>query len=105
VEWVDGLDVGQLTVDLSAPAVQREYQNLANWLVSQNFGPEHIAKFLDRADPWLIAAAKVHDLTLVTQETLAGSGTKKVKIPNVCEARYVEWSNTFTMLDALGATF
>lgn len=105
VQWVEELGVDILTVDLSDPAVQSAYQNIVNWLVGQSFGPEHVANFLDKADPWLIAAAKVHELTVVTQESLAGSGTKKVKIPNVCDAHGVEWSSTFAMLDVLGAKF
>lgn len=74
-------------------------------LLAQGFANEYVAEFLDRADPWLIASAKVCDLTVVTQEKLAGAGTKKVKIPNVCIARNVGWKNTFEMLDALRATF
>ncbi|MFC3418673.1 DUF4411 family protein [Salinicoccus hispanicus] len=43
------------------------------------------------ADPWIIATAKVHDLTVVTMETKhgnlsSGSPTKAVKVPDVCEA-------------------
>jgi len=105
VQWVNDLGVDVLTVDVSDPEIQVEYQSLVNWLVRQDFGPEHVAKFLDKADPWLIAAAKVKGSTLVTQETLAGQGTKKVKIPNVCEAHDVPWANTFEMLDDLGASF
>lgn len=105
VDWVSGIGADVLTVDPSEPAVQAEYQKIVNWLVAQDFGQEHVAKFLDKADPWLIAVAKVQGRTLVTQETLAGAGTKKVKVPNVCAAHGVEWANTFTMLDDLGASF
>lgn len=104
-EWVNELGDDIETVDASEDAVQDELKDLANWLVAQGFANEYVAEFLDRADPWLIASAKVCDLTVVTQEKLAGAGTKKVKIPNVCIARNVGWKNTFEMLDALRATF
>lgn len=55
------------------------------------------------ADPWIVATAKVHNLTVVTLETEetnlnSGSPTKKVKIPEVCKAFGVECGTLQKML-------
>lgn len=105
VDWVEEQTVAGLLIDVSNPDIQAAYQDLVNWVVQQDFGPEHVAKFLDKADPWVIAAAAVEGHTVATQEKLVGPGTKKIKIPNVCEARSVECCNTFEMLESLDATF
>ena len=78
---------------------------MAAWVIEQDFGPEHVGKFLDGADLWIIAAAKVTGATVVTQETLAGAGTKKIKIPNVCAVFEVDCINTFTMIGEKQARF
>jgi hypothetical protein len=72
-------------------------------VLSQNFGPEHIAKFLDGADPWIIASAIVLKATVVSQETATGAGSKKIKIPNVCDAFGVPCIDMLTMLTNMGA--
>lgn len=59
------------------------------------------ADFSAKADPWLIAYASVHDLTLVTHEQLRPDIKKRVPIPNVCEAFDVGYTDVFEMLRAL----
>jgi len=104
VGWVEERESEGFFIDVSSPEIQKEFQKIAKWVMSQNFGPEHKAKFLSGADPWLIAAAKVHGCKVVTQEKSAGNGTKKVKIPDICTAFQVECINTFAMTDELNAT-
>ena len=105
VEWLEERETEGFLIDVSDPEIQAEYQRLAAWVIDQDFGPEHVAKFLDGADLWIIAAAKVTGATVVTQETLAGAGTKKIKIPNVCAVFDVECINTFTMIGEKEARF
>lgn len=59
------------------------------------------------ADPWLIAAAKVHDLVIVTFERRQGglsttSKTGCVKIPDVADYFDVETISLYTMMRELG---
>jgi hypothetical protein len=105
VDWLDDRLADGIFIDVSAPGIQAEYRKLVNWLVARPFGPEHIAKFLNGADPWIIASAKVMGATVCTQEQLIGPGSRKIKIPNVCREWGVDYCNTFEMLDALGAAF
>jgi hypothetical protein len=105
VDWVDELAKDGLFLDVSDSEIQTSFAEVADWVVRNPFGPEHIAKFLDGADPWIIAAGRVLGATVVTQESPLGPGTKKVKIPNVSDQFGVPWINTFTMLNRLDAKF
>jgi hypothetical protein len=57
------------------------------------------------ADPFLVAAAAHHGLTVVTHETPAGLSRRRVKIPDACVHLTVLCENTFQMLRSLGAKF
>ena len=105
VEWVAEREAEYFFIDVSSPAIQKVFKKVANWVMAQNFGPEHKAKFLNGADPWIIAATKVLNCKVVTQEKSGGANTKKVKIPDVCAAVGVECINTFAMTDELNASF
>ena len=94
-----------ILVDISEPDIQAEYKRVISWLSDQPFERQHITAFLDKADPWVIACAKAHGFVVVTQEQLAGPGTKKIKIPNICDELDVICYNTFDMLNDLNATF
>ncbi len=63
------------------------------------------ARFLSGADPWLIAACKYMDATLVTHEVLVPGNSTKVKIPNVASEFDVNIINTFDMIRSLGGKF
>lgn len=105
VDWLKAKDPSQTFVDVSQLSIQQKFGEIATWTVTSPFGPEHIAKFMAGADPWLVAAAAVHEACVVTQETHVGPGSKKVKVPNVCEAFGVRCINTFEMLGELRARF
>lgn len=105
VEWLKARDPAAIFIDVSEPAIQQNFSEIATWTVTSPFGPEHIAKFMAGADPWLVASASVLGGCVVTQETQVGPGAKKVKIPNVCEAFDVPCVNTFEMLAELKARF
>ncbi len=82
--------------------VLQNYQDIAN-LVVQNtqYKESEKARFLSRADPWLIAAGKALNATIVTQEVLSGKGTRKVKIPDICQQVGVKYVNLFDMMRAV----
>ena len=51
------------------------------------------------ADPFLIATAALQGGTIVTNERLGDSKTKDYKIPNVCQALNIPYTNLHTFLD------
>ncbi|MBI1800153.1 MAG: DUF4411 family protein [Chloroflexi bacterium] len=90
----------------SDPAVTEWFGKMMRWVKSQpQFKPEAIAEFARAADGWVIAYAKAHGLTAVTQEEYAAEAKKTVPMPNVCRAFDVPYVNTFEMLRGLGSRF
>ena len=88
-------------------AVQK-YAEIQNWVLQHpHFSLAEKSKFAERkADGYLVAYAKVHGMTVVTQEKLIiDSNTKKVKIPNICQQYDVEYVNLFEMLKQLKVRF
>lgn len=93
-------------LNLDDDDTQNKFIEIANYVNSNGFGQAHIDKFLSGADPWLIAKASVLDATIVTHEVLVnGHGIKKVKIPNICDAFGVKYTNPFEMIRNLGGNF
>lgn len=70
-----------------------------------NYAVPNRSLFLDGADPWLIAKAKVLNATVVIYETLVDSSSKKVKIPNVCHYFGARCCKIYDLLDRLSAKF
>jgi hypothetical protein len=105
VDWLKDKKGGPFFVDVSELGIQSRLGDIGDWIVRAPFGPEHIAKFMAGADPWLVSAGSTLGGTVVTQEKLGGPGTKKVKIPDVCRQFGVRCVNTFVMLDELSAAF
>ena len=68
------------------------------------YSPWNIHHFLDGADSWLIAHAKVLGGRVVTFETPAPN-SKKVKIPDVADEFGVHCISLWAMLDELKAHF
>jgi Domain of unknown function (DUF4411) len=81
--------------------VQRQLTAVGAY-VQRTYGSVEASKFLAGADPWLIAHAKVHGGAVVTHEVKVPASSKKVKIPNVCEAFGVPVVNPYEMLRRLG---
>ncbi|MBW8016022.1 MAG: DUF4411 family protein [Planctomycetes bacterium] len=57
------------------------------------------------ADPWVIAHAMAEDAIVVTKEQFETNTTRRIKIPNVCEAMGIEWIDDFEMVRRLGMQF
>ena len=63
------------------------------------------AKFATGADGWLVAYARVHGATVVTNEQSAPESRREIKLPDVCDQFEVQRDNIFAMLRALNIYF
>ena len=59
-------------------------------------------RFLNRADPWVIAHTLAKGGTVVTLEMRAPDNSQQVKIPNVCNRFNARSINTYDMLERTG---
>ncbi|MDH4121782.1 MAG: DUF4411 family protein [Deltaproteobacteria bacterium] len=79
VPWVKRVKKGFLSI--KDKETQQLYQKIADWVVEKYQLTQNTRRFLDGADPWLIAKAMVMGATVVTYET---SKESKINIPDVC---------------------
>lgn len=89
---------------LPSQEVQSALADISAYVV-QTVEPQHAQTFLDGADPWVIAQSKVDSSIVVTHEVRAGIGSKKVKIPNICDVFGVRCTDLYGMMRTLGARF
>lgn len=77
---------------------------IAAWVTdpTRQYRQEAVDEFLDSADYRLIAHARATGSTVVTREQPAPDSKKKVKIPDVCNAFGVAWTDPFSAYRALG---
>jgi hypothetical protein len=77
---------------------------IAAWVVdpARQYRQEAIDEFLDSADYRLIAHARATGSIVVTRERPAPESKRDVKIPDVCNAFDVAWTDPFTAYRALG---
>ncbi|SFU84563.1 protein of unknown function [Alicyclobacillus macrosporangiidus] len=86
-------------------SVLERYRDVVNWVASvSRYKEENKMAFYEGADPWLVAYASVHHLTVVTLER-PEPNSRKVKVPDVCNQFGVPVVNTFRMLRSLGIVF
>lgn len=69
---------------------------------ARQYRQEAIDEFLDSADYKLIAHALATGATVVTREQPAPESKKKIKIPDVCNAFAVVWTDPFSLYRSLG---
>ena len=106
-EWI-GDNIQSLNViDNTIPEIQILYARIADALeykkISKNHSDAEIRRFLDKADPWLIATALHYGYKVVTNENIVERNSSKVKIPNVCRYFDVDYEiEPFLMLRSLG---
>ena len=79
-------------------------KKLSEWASSQNYENKAIKTFSNGADYLLVAYAKAHGMTVVTQE-VASETKKKIKIPNACAGIGVDCINLYEMLSREKARF
>ena len=99
VRWVRDEVPEGFFVPVDTDVVVRAYMDVMMW-VQRN--PEYFdhakAKFATGADGWLVAYARMHDATIVTNEQSAPESRKEIKLPDVCKQFGVRSDNTFAML-------
>lgn len=87
------------------PVVQG-YTEIMMWVQRHSrYADEAKAKFATGADGWLVAYARVHGATVVTNERSARDAVRVVKLPDVCDQFHARHENTFSMLRALNISF
>lgn len=57
------------------------------------------------ADPWVIAFAITENAVVVTKETPVGANSRRIKIPDVCNALGVAWIDDFQFAREIGIRF
>jgi len=72
---------------------------------NKKYAPWHVQRFLSKADPWLIAHAKVLGGRVVTFEKTPAANSTKVKIPDVANKFGVDCLSLWNMLDELKPQF
>jgi len=100
-DWVKDRKDTSLFVE-PCEKVQKAFQKIADY-VSQSYNEPSAKVFLDRADPWIIAQAKIDKAVVVTHEILVPNNSFKAKIPNICKQFGVSYVNTYEMLRRLKA--
>ena len=83
--------------------VQRAYRTIADHVL-ESYEGNQADIFLRKADPWLIAHAIASEGKVATQETRVDPRSKKIKIPNICDAFGIETVNMYQMMRELGAS-
>lgn len=102
-EWVSSLNKNFfLPVD---SAVTNQFQTVSIWASTQSYDPAAINTFLQIADFYLVAHAKAHNFTLVTNEKPGNNSVKKIKIPDACFALNISCINPYEMLRRERARF
>ena len=104
-DWTN-LTASGLFASSREPPVVTEYGSVMAWVYgSSQFLGQAKADFASGADGWLVAYARVHGRTLVTQEVYNPSIKKRVPLPNVCREFGVDTTHTFRLLRVLDVAF
>jgi hypothetical protein len=78
---------------------------IVEWAKAQTFTEPAQREFQASADLELIATAYAMGKTVVTLETSSPESKKSIKIPDVCRAFNIKYTDPFTMLRQLGVSF
>jgi predicted nucleic acid-binding protein len=101
--WVKARKDGGMFVEPDEK-IQAVFGDIADYVLDK-YANHQARPFLNGADPWIIAQAKVEGAVVVTHERLVKNESVKVKIPNICVQFGVKYVHTYEMLRALGAHF
>ena len=105
-KWIDERKDDIFDVSSDEEEIQKYFVEIADFVNTHPvYSAAEKARFLSGADPWLIAACKYLDATLVTQEVLVPANSRKVKIPNIANEFGITTINTFDMIRSLGGIF
>ena len=92
-------------IESTSAGVAAQVAAIGRWMAAVPFRGHVQAEFMDGADPFLAAVAKVRGDVVVTLETFDAGCRKKVKLPNACHHLGVPCESTYEMLSRLGARF
>lgn len=101
-DWANQRKANGFFVEPDA-SVQTAFRQIADY-VKNNYPDHQASQWLDGADPWIIAHAKVHGGKVVTFEKRAPHSSKP-KIPDVCDQFDLKTLNIYELLRELGASF
>ena len=106
VQWVRDQVPEGFFVPVDIDGVVRAYMDIMMWVQRHpNYFAPAKAKFATGADGWLVAYARVHGATVVTNEQSAPESKREIKLPDVCNQFDVQHENIFDMLRALNVCF
>lgn len=104
--WIDNNISSLKIIDDTTQQIQQSLGQILSDIDAQelpnNFARENIDNFANIADAWIIASALTKGATIVTNETLAGANSTKIKIPNICNHYNIPYVTPFQMLRQLG---
>lgn len=103
VNWIGTGVPTDFFLNCNSPEVIAEYTTIMLWIQrNPQYYPAPKAQFASGADGWLVAFAKVHDLTVVTLEESRPESRNQIKLPDVCIHFDVSYTDPFLMLRNLG---
>lgn len=106
VEWVREEVPRSFFKSVDSIEIIEAYREIMRWIQHHhNYFDSAKAKFASGADGWLVAYAIVHDATVVTNERRAPDSRRDIKLPDVCNAFEVRYTNVFAMLRSLKVSF
>lgn len=87
--------------------VQEAYRMVGEYVIQRYPDNQARRRFLDRADPWVIAHATAQGGAVVTLEVIMPDSSHQVRVPNVCRHSgfNVRCINTYDMLRELGVSW
>ncbi|MCM1179265.1 MAG: DUF4411 family protein [Clostridium sp.] len=108
-DWINGQAEFVICKHISSEIISK-YQEVLQYVQTCGLYKEqalHTWADGDVADPWLIAAAKVHQYTIITTEVPSGglsvkNPNKNAKIPDVAKEFGVKTNNIYYMMRQLG---
>jgi hypothetical protein len=103
--WAKARKDANWFLDVSDLATQEAFATIATRVQVGPFNYAAKAKFLDGADPWLVAKGLNTGATVVTHEVYDSHAKKRVPLPNICEQNGVHFMNSFDVLRELSASF
>jgi len=90
--WADALPKSFFIADTHDNVVMQAYRQVMQWNVSNHYLPQAKDEFarFDKADAFLIAAAKTHGFTIVTHEVSRPDSKKRIMIPDAANQFDIE---------------
>ena len=106
VRWVRSDVPATFFLQADTEAVSSAYAEIMLWVQRHaNYFDAARAKFATGADGWLVAYARVHGATVVTNEQPAPDSKREVKLPDVCDQFGVQRASIFAVLQSLSVRF